>query len=349
MSNDLANALAFTAPQKAEILEVPIAPPGPQEVIVNAHYSLVSAGTERSFFNEPPHSPFIPGYSLTGEIVAVGDAVHNFKVGDLVVANAPHQSTACCDVRFVAAIPPGTDLRAASFFNVAAMAIHAFRLSNVRFGSGVLILGQGLIGLVATQIARFGGAAPLYVTDLDNARLQLALEFGADKAFHAADDTDLLEKELAALPGGGPTATIEITGNAQSIEKAIAYTRRGGTVVPGSLARDGFLTDMFGRAWLEGLTITGSYYNARPWMVSTTELSPPTSWPPMPTEGEERSDLIATGLGDLELFLRLLACGRFTLDPLISKYVTPQVAADMFDELVGPETLGAVIDWTKGR
>ena len=340
------SSLTITAPGIVELTNLPAEEPGPGQVAVKAHYSLISAGTERSMFRFPLATPFYPGYSLAGEIIAVGEDVAGFEVGDPVIANMPHRAVVVCDARFVTPIPANVDPRHACFFNVAAMAMHAVQLARVKFGAGVLLLGQGLIGQITTQIARIHGAVPIFVTDLDDERLELARKLGADRIFNAASDTERLARELAALPGGGPPSTIELTANPKSIDDAIALTRRGGTIVPGSMGLEGHEVNLFGRAWMQGITITGSFFAARPWIVSTMELSMPPTWPPLLESGEERSDLVPTPAGEYALFLQLLAHERVDVAPLITKLVSPQEAADRFAELVGPGTLAAVIDWT---
>ncbi|MDO7836138.1 zinc-binding dehydrogenase [Sphingobium sp. HBC34] len=337
-------ALVFSGVEHAEIAMLPTPEPGEMDLVIEAECSLISSGTERSFFQAPPFTPFLPGYSLVGRVVRTGALVREFAIGDRVIASAPHQAMALCHAHFAVKIDEELDGAQASFFNIAAMAIHAIRLSGIGLGDPVLLLGQGLIGLVAVQVARIAGAAPIFSVDIDPQRLELSRHLGADAVFHAIADKERLHTAVAALPGKGPAATIELTGRPDTIEHAIDLTRRGGTIVPGSMSLAGHGVNIFGRAWIEGLKIVGSYFNARPWDVTSIETTPPTEWPLRIVPGEAPADLHSSR-SDMRLFLRLLSLQRLSIAPLVTDRVAPEDAAQQFAALVGPDKLGTVIDW----
>ena len=126
-------------------------------------------------------------------------------------------------------------------------------------GDPVLVIGQGLIGLIATQLVRLSGANPIIGIDVDASRLALSRKLGADLTFDARDEA-ALEAALPDLPGGGPAVTLELSAVPKMIERAIAVTRRKGRIVRGSLAIRGYSTDVYGRAWREGIKIIGTLF-----------------------------------------------------------------------------------------
>lgn len=337
-------ALSFEERGRAALVQLPDTIVAPGQVLIETEVSLVSIGTERTMLVKAPAYPYYPGYSVVGKVIAVGDGVKDLFLDDRVVANAPHAAKVACDARFCAKVEEGIRSEDASFFNIAAMAIHVVRLAGVGMGDPTLILGQGLIGLVAVQIARLAGGMPIVGVDVVEERLALARKLGADAAFHASDHAGI-EAMLASTPGGGAAATIELSAVPAMIDRAIDWTRRRGRIVVGSLAPQGHETNLFGRAWLEGISLVGSYYNARPWRLDAIDVTSPLEWPlRLYDSGRYPRDDVSTGLGDTMLFLRMMQAGRLEVAPLVTVELDPAGAAAMFNEEPG-KTIGALIRW----
>lgn len=341
----MARTLVFDAPGHATLIDEQLPRPLAGQVAVEAELSLVSAGTERTMLSKAPVYPVRPGYSMVGRVTEVGPGVTGFAAGDRVMAHVGHASHAVFDQRFALKLPENVRSEDAAFAVVGAMAIYAVRLAGLQLGDPVLIFGQGLIGLVATQIARIAGATPIGVIDVVEERLALARELGADFAIHARD-RDGLEQMTRSMPGGGPAASIDLCGIASAIDTAVAVTRRGGRVVTGSLMPGGHHVDVYGRAWMAGVSIVGAYFNARPWQLDATETTPPVDWPIRLTNaGRYRGSEIATSLGDIEIFIRMLSCDRLRLQCLVGESVTAGEAPGMFMRLPYSNTLGHFIRW----
>lgn len=92
-----------------------------------------------------------------------------------------------------------------------------------------MIIGAGMIGLLAVQAFRVFGCTKIIAIDLEASKLKLAREAGADEAF-LATDPDLPEKLLAVTAGRGPDIAVEVVGAQNSIVTAINSVRRGGRV-----------------------------------------------------------------------------------------------------------------------
>ena len=109
------------------------------------------------------------------------------------------------------------------------VAIHALRLARVRPGDSVGIFGCGPIGLLLIQLARAAGATTIVATDRLAHRVEAAQRLGAITAFvEGGTEREIL---LDATAGRGVDAAIEIAGEDDAIETAIALARPAGTVV----------------------------------------------------------------------------------------------------------------------
>lgn len=340
-----AKFIEFPLAGSARISEQDIKTPGAGDVLVEAEASLISCGTERHFLMNAPQYPFQPGYSLVGRIAAIGADAHDFKVGDRVFAIATHGSHVVCDQRFVFRIPDDMAAQDAVFASVAAMAIYAAGLARYRLGDPVMVIGQGLIGLLTTQILRLSGALPIIGIDIVDSRLKLSAQFGADFCFHANDKAGL-DALLATLPGGGVAATIEFSGGGQALETAIHACRRRGRIVAGSLGNGEGQTDIYGLPFLKGLQLIGAYFNARPVHLRQVEATSPLEWPVRPYDGGYYTDNeVSTCGSDYAQFFTMVDLGRLDLSSLVNAVVPCDEAPEVFARLPKSDFLGVVIKW----
>lgn len=345
---DLARALIFDAPGHATLIDEELPRPLAGQIAVEADLSLVSAGTERTMLTKAPAYPVRPGYSMVGRVAEVGSGVVGFAPGDRVLAHVGHASHAVLDQRFALKLPDKVKSEDAAFSVVGAMAIYAVRLAGLQLGDPVLIFGQGLIGLIATQVARIAGGTPIGVIDVVEERLALARELGADFAVDARDRSGL-DQRVGAMPGGGPAATIDLCGAASAVDTAIAVTRRGGRLVTGSLMPGGHQVDVFGRAWMAGVSIIGAYFNARPWQLDATETTSPQEWPiRLTSAGRYQGSETTTSLGDIEVLIRMLEFDRLRLQGLVNETATATEAPGMLMRLPHSNALGHLIRWRPG-
>ena len=86
-------AVLFEAPGKIAIAEFELGPCGDEDVVVRTLYTMVSSGTElrvlAGHYGAEGNFPLIPGYSVVGEVTAVGSRVKGFRVGDLISGRNP--------------------------------------------------------------------------------------------------------------------------------------------------------------------------------------------------------------------------------------------------------------------
>ncbi|MGE5775035.1 MAG: bi-domain-containing oxidoreductase, partial [Chloroflexota bacterium] len=125
--------------------------------------------------------PMAPGYSTAGTIVALGKNMDEFKVGQRVAcAGSGYASHAEYNVvprNLLTPLPDDVDFESAAFTTLGAIALHGFRLAEPQIGENLAIIGMGLLGLLAGQIATAAGCNVLGI-DVDPARLDLAASLG---------------------------------------------------------------------------------------------------------------------------------------------------------------------------
>jgi threonine dehydrogenase-like Zn-dependent dehydrogenase len=137
----------------------------------------------------------------------------------------------------VVAVPAGVSASAAAAIQPLAGAVHAHAEANVRPGESVLVIGAGVMGLLAVQVARHGGAGLVVVAGRSPAKLALAERFGADVV--VGKDDDVAAAVRAATDGIGADVVIETAGGppeaglagVATLDLAARCVRRGGRIV----------------------------------------------------------------------------------------------------------------------
>src|SRR6476620_5205307 len=168
-------ALRLSAPLTAGLVELPLPVIAPDGVLVRAHRTAISIGTEiRQFRDErvaqnPAGFPRSNGYSMVGEIVALGPGVAGLSVGQRVFATQPHDEFVAVAQEQVYPVPEGADDEQAAFAIICEIGLHALRRGNPSLGENVAIIGQGIIGLATLAVARAWGLRTIAL-DLDARR-----------------------------------------------------------------------------------------------------------------------------------------------------------------------------------
>ena len=123
------------------------------------------------------------GYSSAGVVIAVGKNIADINVGDRVACagggKASHAEVVAVPRNLVAKIAEGVSYEEASFATLGAIAMHGIRRAGRQFGETIVILGVGLLGQLAVQIAKAAGY-DVIVIDKEPERTELAKKMGAD-------------------------------------------------------------------------------------------------------------------------------------------------------------------------
>jgi predicted dehydrogenase/threonine dehydrogenase-like Zn-dependent dehydrogenase len=150
--------------------------------------------------------PIELGYCNVGQVIAVGEGVSGFSVGDRVVSNRPHAELVVAPRNLCARVPAGVDDEQAAFAVVTAIGLQGVRLTGAGIGDSVVVAGLGLIGLLSVQILRAAGCRVIGF-DPDAGRVTLARELGAD-AFVAGTEGGPAATVIAMTAGTGADAVL---------------------------------------------------------------------------------------------------------------------------------------------
>jgi 2-desacetyl-2-hydroxyethyl bacteriochlorophyllide A dehydrogenase len=209
--------------------------------------------------------PLIMGHEASGVIVEVGSAVKNYKVGDRVTFDSTVYDLDdwytlkgkynLSDSRMVLGVSPKEYKRHGAFaeyvvvpehilyhlpdsvtFEQAAMvesvavAAHAIDLTPINLRDTALVVGTGMIGLFLVQLLKLSNAGTIIAIDIDDQKLALAKQFGADHTFNSATDSTIHESILALTHNRGADVAFEAVGVSATIKMAIENVRKAATV-----------------------------------------------------------------------------------------------------------------------
>ena len=211
----------------------------------------------------------------------------------------------------------------------------------------MVVLGQGLVGLIAARLAQLAGALPVIGVDLDDARLAMSRRLGIPVQVNGGD-MDGLSALVGGFPGGGAAVVLEVTGAHGPIETAMKLVRQRGRVVLLSSPNHDEPIDVYRALSFKGASLIGAYVNSKPWSLDQTRVVLK-DWPPSLAQGSDPfvSASAWTSDDDVRVFLNLLRYGALDLKPLITHRFTPEQAPAAYDMVLREDRslVGGVIRW----
>jgi 2-desacetyl-2-hydroxyethyl bacteriochlorophyllide A dehydrogenase len=195
---------------------------------------------------------------------------------------------------------------AAVFARIAAIALNAVLDADVHAGETVAVFGQGVPGLIATQLAVLNGGTVVAVDGIPR-RLELARSFGASRVLAPQAEPAEAIRELTA--GRGADVTIELSGRYEALSEAIRATAYNARVVAAG----------FYQGDATPLRLGEEFHHNRITLVSS-QIS---GVAPRLGERWDRARLERT-------VMQLAADGRLALEPLVTHVVPAEDAADAF-------------------
>ncbi|WP_059106130.1 galactitol-1-phosphate 5-dehydrogenase [Shouchella shacheensis] len=200
------------------------------------------------------------GHEFAGVVVEVGSGVEAIQLGDRVAACPTFHCGVCescqkgepsrCEAltvigarhsgafasyvklpaRNVISLPTEIDYDTAALIEPSAVVAHGFYRTSIQPGAEVAVMGCGSIGLLAIQWARIFGAKKVYAIDIDEAKLAVAKEVGADVLINSLEG--LAHDQIhAKTNGAGVDVAIESAGSPITSAQVLALPKKGGEVV----------------------------------------------------------------------------------------------------------------------
>lgn len=334
--------ILFTAPGLAEFVDYTPAPLGADQVRVQTVVSTISNGTERANLigdmninsgrsAEKTHGfPRALGYSSSGVVLEVGEHVKNIAVGDRVVVSwSKHMSVNTLKEKDVIKIgDENITFEEAALMHIATFPMAAIRKARLEMGESVIVMGLGILGLMAVQLARVAGAVPVIAVDPVADRREKALTYGAD---YALDPTEPdFAETVKQLTGGGAKVGIEVTGIGAGLDGILDGMARYGRVALLGCTRDkNFSIDYYRKVHGPGITLIGAHTMARP--------------------KEESAPGWFTQQDDIRALLKLTSLGRLNLSQMIEETYSPAECEAVYARLASGRAFPTVVqfDWTR--
>lgn len=175
------------------------------------------------------------GYSVSGIVIGIGKNVSGFQVGDHVAAAgaglANHAEYVDVPQNLVMHLPKGLDFKPASTVTMGGIAMQGVRRCDLRLGEVCVVVGAGILGLLAQQMLQASGVRTI-VTDIDDKRLALAKELGATLVLNPIKE-DVVQATNNLTGGYGADAVLftAATSSNEPLSQSFKMCKKKGKVV----------------------------------------------------------------------------------------------------------------------
>lgn len=247
-------------PGKIALVETPMPEPREGEVLLKVRYCGLCGSDILTFTGNQPFTtyPRIPGHEFSAEIVTIKGNIPGLKPGSIVTANpyfncgrcysCENGKVNCCEQNQTMGVQrngafaeyitmpveriydgKGLPPQILALIEPFSISYHAINRGDVQPREKVLVIGAGPIGIFAMIAAKLRGAV-VYIADLLEKRLQLALEMGADGAINSSGP-ELSQKIKEITNGHGMDTCVEAVGFPETFLSCIDNVCFGGKVI----------------------------------------------------------------------------------------------------------------------
>ena len=333
----ISKQIVFTDINTVQVQNHEVPDPAAGQVQVRLVVSSISSGTERAnlmgsttvAWNRPelekPIYPRYGGYSSAGIIEKVGEGVTKFAPGDKVALwwsrHDQVQNITENNVYKIDDVP----FEDAALFHIATFPLAAVRKCRLEIGESAMVMGMGMLGILALQLLKAAGAVPVIAVDPDPAKREKALKCGADFALDPYDPQ--FAENAKKLTKGGVNVGIEVTGVGPALNGMLDCMARFGRVaLLGCTRNSDFTVDYYRKVHGPGISLIGAHTMARPSVDSRDGW-----W--------SQKDAIRA-------LKTLPELGRIHLAAMIDETHTPDEAVEVYHRLVTDKTFPLVqFDW----
>ena len=229
------------------------------EVRIKVHYATICGSDLHLFKGKHPSAPLpsAVGHELAGEVVETGSLVTNLSPGDRVTVEPVVACGVChfckrgkyhlcqnvsfhyrvgqgafgtyftAPARYVFRLPDRISLEEGVLIEPLSVALHAVNKCGIKLGDSSAIFGAGAIGLLVAMLASRASQALTVSVDLNDFRLEKALEIGSSLAINPRRE-DAVERILAETEGLGVDFTFEAVGIVETLTQSLQAVRKGG-------------------------------------------------------------------------------------------------------------------------
>lgn len=322
----------FVEKGRVAVEEFDLAVPAANQVALQTIASVISPGTELAYLHQLENARWpLPGpsngYCSCGVVTARGADVKDLAIGQRVVSMMPHASHGLWDAAACYPVADNVPAAEAATFTLGMISLQAVRKAEVRLGQAVAVVGLGVIGNYAGQLARAAGATVVVGIDPVAWRRELAVECGFDAVAGSAANVPM-DKFPQLKKAGGFDAVIEASGAPAPIIDAFHLARRLGRVaLLGSTRGPTEKVDFYSDVHRKGLTIVGAHNSTRP---AADDIG---AW--------------FTAQTDIRTVLDLLATKRVNAKPLLTETLKAADAPRGYERLVDRNNplMTVALDW----
>ncbi|MGI6636425.1 MAG: zinc-dependent alcohol dehydrogenase [Christensenellales bacterium] len=331
--------IVFIEKNHAELLDVAEESLLPGKVKVRTIYTAISSGTERanligdknvSGLRGNMYVPFprFCGYSGSGIVESIGEGVTGLSTGDRVATYWGHhkQYNVLSRENVIKISSEAIMLEEAALAFIASFSLAAIRKCRIELGENCVVMGLGLLGLIAVQFARLSGAYPIIAVDLNEERRKLAQQLGADYVIDPKEN-NVNEQLSLYTKGDGANTIVEATGNGDALNTALRSASKFARVALLGCIRTPTTVDLYHDVHFPGVALIGAHTNARPGMESF-----PGYW---------------THADDMKTILQYLSQKRLNFQSLISQKSSPAQANEIYKRLAFDPNfpIGVLFQW----
>ena len=245
----LAQQLWFSKALHVEIRAAELPAPAATEVLVQSCFSAISAGTEMLVYRgqipgdmaldaslndmqKPMEFPLQYGYACVGRVLQTGADIDAELLNKYVFSFQPHASHFITTTDNLIVLPDDIHPEAAVFLANMETAVNLVQDGKPAIGEHVVVLGQGVVGLLLSSLLAKFPLRQLLAVDSYDLRRETALGVGVNKTFHPVDD----HKELLELMQhqNGADLVFEVSGVPDALNLAIDLCGYASRIVIGS-------------------------------------------------------------------------------------------------------------------